>query len=226
VLPTLAAGVEAAGPISGTTDDGHSDTTLNGALVVLAVRFAGSDGYMHKVQAVVQSLCNTERALVNAGSVAHALAAVISGAPLSQALPATFPEGAAAQGAVQLAGSALAAAAAGTASSGDFKGIAKKFGPACDVQQALPLSGFSAKYTAAGGEACPDFKSAVRTNIALSGDTCGRAPLMGALTAAAEAPGAALQWAPWLALLTAGEEVTRLAAALASAAEESAQGSC
>ena len=75
VLPSLQAGVESAGPLSGTTDDGHSDSTINGALVVLAARFAGSEGYQDKVQTVVRALCNTERALSSAKAVASALEA-------------------------------------------------------------------------------------------------------------------------------------------------------
>ena len=221
ILPTLQAGVEAAGPLSGTTDDGHSDSTINGALVVLAVRFAGSEGYLDKVQTVVRALCNTERALSSAIAIATALEAVIQGGTLSSALASAFPAGDASSAeAVKLAADALSAASAGAEKSGNLKAIAKKFGPACDVKHTVPLAAFSARYTAAGGEGVPDFKTAVRTNTALSGDTCGRAPVVGALVAAAEAPGAAVMWADWLALLTGGAEVAHLAAALAAAAHE------
>ncbi len=217
--------MDKAGPLTGATDDGHTDSTINAALVVLAARFAGSDGYMDKVHTVMRSLCNTERALSAATAVAGALAAVIAGTPLVEALASAFPGGKPeAPEAVKLAADALAAAQGGKSTGGDFKAIAATFGPACDVKHSLPLAIFSTRYTPVGGQdAVPDFKTAVRTNIALSGDTCGRAPIVGALVAASEAPGDACRWADWVGLLTSGAEVARLAAALAEAAEEHTQ---
>ena len=223
MLPQLQAGVDKAGPLTGTGDDGHTDSTINGALVVLAARFAGTAAYQDKVATVVRALCNTERCLSNSRALATALEGAILGKPLAAVLSSTFPSSlASAPEASRLASDALAAAASGIQGIGSLKDVAAKFGPACDVKHTTPLAAFCARYTPAGGEGMPDFKTAVRTNVSLSGDTCGRAPIVGALAAAGEAPGAAALWADWAATLLHGKLIAQLAASLATAAEETA----
>ena len=209
---TEGGGVEKVGPLSGGT--GHADSTINGVLVVLAARFAGHADVEAKVEAAVRALVNTDEAVASSVAVVKAISAAISGSNAADALAAGFSDGSSPVTALAKAAQALTEAAGTSAGSADLAAVASKYGPACDIANTIPLFAFASRY---GGAAGADFRTAVRTTVALSGDNSGRAPLVGALVAASEAPGASVAWLPWLAKLSNLQELSELAAAVAAA---------
>lgn len=206
---TAEGGPAKVGPLSGTTE--HGDSTILGTLVVLAARFAGSAELDAKTEAVVRTLVNTDDAVVVSLALVRSLAAAIAGTDLGSAISEGLSSATASSEAITLATGAVEDAKSAT---GELAAISKKYTPACDLKMSVPLALFAVSSTVP-----PHFATAVRTNVALSGDNCGRAPIVGALAAAGSDPGDSVDWLAWAGKLGNLEEVTRLANALALAAE-------
>jgi ADP-ribosylglycohydrolase len=143
------------------------------ALATIPVLVAAHQGdvreaLIEQVDSVVRITNNNEVAVAAAQCAAVVLFEVLKGASIDRALTESLP----------YAGSTLKPLLdeALKFNTLDSVGAAERFGSACHVTEGLPVIFHIAQHA-------PDYRSAVEANIRASGDSCGRAIMLGAIMA-------------------------------------------
>lgn len=187
---------------SGADDDQFA--ALATVPVLVAAHQGTRDTLISNVEAVVRITNNNDIAVAAAQCAAVVLFEVLKGATIKQALTDSLPFAGATM--KPLLDQAL------KINSFDSVAVAERFGSACHVTEGLPVIFHIAQHA-------PDYRSAVEANIRASGDSCGRAIMLGAIMATYNAKNASsestipLAWmARYNKLVTAADACAQLSA--------------
>lgn len=153
--------------ISGADDDQF--TALASIPVITATHKGSHQALLEKVEQIVRLTNHNDIAITAAKYAAAVLAAVISGKPSTIALYEALPH--ADKQLKSLLNEAL------NIDTLDSVKVADYFGPACHVLEGLPIIAHIAQHATS-------FQEAIEANIRAGGDSCGRAIMLGAITAA------------------------------------------
>ncbi len=152
---------------SGADDDQFA--ALATVPVVTATHTGTQAELLDKIDQVVRLTNNNDDAVAAAKYTASVLFDVINGQPISQALTDALP----------LAGEKLAPLLeqALQTETLDSVAMAERFGSACHVLEGIPIVAHILKHTS-------NYRETIEANIRASGDSCGRAIMLGAIAAA------------------------------------------
>lgn len=137
--------------------------------VVAATHTGSQDALSKKIEQVVRLTNDNDTAVAAAQYAGIVLFEVLNGKPIPQALSAALPH--AGEKLAPLVKEALQPRTL------DSAAIAKRFGSACHVLEGMPVIAHIAQHA-------PDYRTAIEENIRIGGDSCGRAIMLGAITAA------------------------------------------
>jgi len=153
--------------ISGADDDQFA--ALATIPVVVAVHTGSQEALSTKIEQVVRLTNHNDTAVAAAQYAASVLFAVLNGKSIPQALATALPY--AGEKLAPLVEEALHTRTL------DSEAIAKRFGTACHVLEGMPIIVHIAQHAA-------NYRTAIKENIRIGGDSCGRAIMLGAITAA------------------------------------------
>ncbi|SER44332.1 ADP-ribosylglycohydrolase [Nitrosomonas sp. Nm51] len=127
------------------------------------------DALLEKIERVVRLTNHNDTAVVAAKYAASVLYSVLDGNPINEALARSLP----------LAGEKLASSLSEAINTETLNSVAAaaRFGSACHVSEGLPVIVHIVNHA-------ESFQQAVEANIRAGGDSCGRAIMLGAISAA------------------------------------------
>jgi ADP-ribosylglycohydrolase len=152
---------------SGADDDQFA--ALAALPAVVATHAGSQEALRVKIEQIVRLTNHNDIAVAAAQYASCVLLEVLNGQSISEALSVALPH--AGEKLKPLVEEALQARTL------DSAAIAKRFGIACHVQEGLPIIAHIASHA-------PDYRTAITENIRIGGDSCGRAIMLGAITAA------------------------------------------
>ncbi len=152
---------------SGADDDQFA--ALAALPAVVAVHTGSQEALKVKIEQIVRLTNHNDTAVAAAQYAGCVLLEVLHGQSIAQALLAALPH--AGEKLKPLVEEALQVRALDSATT------AKRFGIACHVLEGMPIIAHIAQHA-------PDYRTAIAENIRIGGDSCGRAIMLGAITAA------------------------------------------
>lgn len=152
---------------SGADDDQFA--ALATVPVVAAMHTGSQEALKVKIDQVVRLTNHNDTAVAAAQYAGCVLLEVLNGKSITQALTSALPQ--AGEKLTPLLEEVLQARVL------DSAVVAKRFGTACHVLEGLPVIAHIAQHA-------PDYRTAIKENIRVGGDSCGRAIMLGAIMAA------------------------------------------
>lgn len=137
--------------------------------VVVAAHAGSQEALLTRIEQVVRLTNHNDTAVAAARYASSVLLEILHGETIPQALTNALPH----------AGDELALLIEEALQTRTLNSIpiANRFGSACHVQQGMPIIAHIASHA-------PDYRTAIEENIRIGGDSCGRAIMLGAITAA------------------------------------------
>ncbi len=152
---------------SGADDDQFA--ALAAIPVVVATHTGSQEALLAQIEQIVRLTNHNDTAVAAAQYAGSVLLEILNRKSIAQALTNALPY--AGKKLAPLVEEALQTSAL------DSVSIAKRFGSACHVLQGMPIIAHIAQHA-------PDYRTAIEENIRIGGDSCGRAIMLGAITAA------------------------------------------